>query len=265
MKTDWTEQDAKALCALLENTFGTSDYFEFSITRHFRQPSIKLKVTWTRDDKSRTELSTEYAETELGTVVHADIRRGWHPASGYYRIAGTSNPVNGAEKFDNTKLPESVEEWATILIDASAKADAEYIKNKEAHEKNVLLADVEQTERRSKRQNLSDLKFTYVSIVNYEFDPGDKRSMGSLIVTANTNLGQLVLKCSLSSSGSVEEMKVILDGKRVNTDNMETSFDPATPHYYSGHRAIENWESMAMATLKDALNEYLRPEGETNG
>ena len=103
---------------------------------------------------------------------------------------------------------------------------------------------------------LEDGELTRVKLVNYSYYSGDSRSHGSLSVTAETDAGELQLEGSLGSSGELEDLEVTLGGVKCSDDDLN-GFDPGTPHYYSGARAVRTWEESAEKTLQDALEEWL--------
>jgi hypothetical protein len=115
-------------------------------------------------------------------------------------------------------------------------------------------------ERLAARVNLHTLvvegKLTEITFDSHAYDPGDSRTCGALEVTAKTNLGELKLEGTLDSSGDMEDLKVTLDGKEVNDDDLDL-FDPGAPHYCSGKRAVKTWEKNAEETLRQALEVYL--------
>lgn len=105
----------------------------------------------------------------------------------------------------------------------------------------------------------------HVSSVEYEYDCGDKRSYGSLKVTASFEESDLPFKTltvegNVGSSGGLEsgwEESVKLDDESVEFEWLP---EVEVPHYYAGVRTCERWEERANETLVEDLQAWLDGE-----
>ena len=96
-----------------------------------------------------------------------------------------------------------------------------------------------------------------IVITKLEYDPGDKRSCGSLEVEATTSKGKLKIHGYIQTGGDIEYSEenhgVFLDGKILDV----WTFDPGLPHYYAGSRALsraqENLDVWMMEALADTV------------
>lgn len=90
-----------------------------------------------------------------------------------------------------------------------------------------------------------------MEITKLEYDCGDKRSYGSLEVEATTKYGVLKVTGMIASDSSLEDLKVTLDGKEVDTDFP----DPGLPHYYAPAALRRRVDEKVQ--VREAIEEFL--------
>lgn len=277
MLTNWTRDDARKLRDLLTQRLGgTLRAYHYETksrdsagthTQNLETSEVKFSVSLQDEGKSERSFETTY-ETSTNpnarpVTVYAYCKR-YGRTSGvqvYRPLPHCDNPVNGAERHVPDLLPATVEEWVDKVVATFVDVDAEFEPKQAADE----AARKAEQERLAARPDLGDLveegKLTKVTLTGHSYDCGDKRSCGSLEVTADTDAGELKLTATLGSAGDLEDLTVTLNGQEANEDSLE-NFDPGTPHYYSGRRAVSEWEKNAEKTLQTALEEWLGVGGE---
>lgn len=96
-----------------------------------------------------------------------------------------------------------------------------------------------------------------VDYTSHELDTGDKRSCGEFTATYSTERGPLVFKTVFDSSGSPEELTVTLNGETVTGLEEVSAPDFGTPHYYSGSKAEDRFETSFPDEADDVAREWL--------
>lgn len=96
-----------------------------------------------------------------------------------------------------------------------------------------------------------------VELVKVEYDPGDKRSYGTVEIEARTPYGLLRLDSRIASDSSLEDPEVTLDGKAV-PDAVDAP-DPGFPHYYASSRLRARVDERKQA--KEAVEEWCAAYG----
>jgi len=100
-----------------------------------------------------------------------------------------------------------------------------------------------------------------------KYDPGDKRSYGTLKLQADTTKGKLKIECLVATSGDLEfdsaDHGIWLDGKKLE----DVNFDPGLVHYYGGykamHRCSENLEDWVGEAIEEMLGDVDESDTDT--
>lgn len=271
MLTNWTNDEARKardlfvakLGGIIRNYWYESINAERSGTHSqgLVESSVKFGICVQYDDKSTRSMETTYKTStnkyEHPIVVFALVRRcGRNGIETSQRFNGTDNPDYGAERHNPEALPTSVEEWVDKAVVMLNEIEPSYLSKVAAYEAREKAEQDRLASTLSLKELVEDGKLTEVTLEEYSYDCGDKRSYGELEVTAKTNLGTLTIESTIGSSGDLEDVTMKLNDKEV-IDDLDDKFDPGTPHYYSGKRAVATWEEKAKTTLQEALEEYL--------
>lgn len=206
--------------------------------------SCELIVTLTEGIKS--ERYTTRFQTGNKSVALVEIRQ-YNPNPGYGKAS-----ISLAKDTE----PDTINGWADLLISILPAAEADIAKNiKEAKE----LKQAEE-KRQTSLIKLADLvkeeKLGDIGLINYEYGEGDSRSHGHLTVNLSTDAGKLTITTLIGTSGDTEDLTATLNEVECDTNELG-SFDPGTPHYYGGDRAIKNWKKSAKENIMDAVSEWL--------
>jgi len=220
-------------------------------TQNRETTEVGFRVNLQFEDKSEKLFETKYEMNSLNARPAVYVHCARFSQTTPTRVDGKLEHLNNPDL-----LPSTIEEWINLVILTFAQIDPVF----EEKERAAVAAQKAKADRLAARPNLGNLvkegKLTEVTLKDYSYDCGDKRSCGALEVIATTNLGELKLEANLGSSGDLEDLTVTLNGEEANDDDL-SGFDPGTPHYYSGRRAVSTWEQNAKTNLQEALEEYL--------
>ena len=85
-------------------------------------------------------------------------------------------------------------------------------------------------------------------ITKFEYDPGDDRTYGSLVIQADTPHGKFVYSGKIGSGSEIEDLTITLNGKNLDLASQEgPDFGPA--HNYAGAKARERFEKDDHASI----------------
>src|SRR5262245_35860916 len=214
MLPNWSSEAAAQLLVQLRAIFGTECSSSFEHSVHTGQREVdrtKFEANFRHADKSVTTFETDYStgfyhsETGLPHVRFCVKRKLW--------VGDDTVYAGRAEDGEQVATPEGLAGWVVKVKQWSDEVDAEFTeKVKVAREK--AAAKERAKKRRVVLANLvAEDKLSPTTLKSFSYDPGDKRSCGSLEVLADSPKGELRLELVFGSSGAgePEDFKVTLN------------------------------------------------------
>jgi len=92
-----------------------------------------------------------------------------------------------------------------------------------------------------------------VTIKEFEWDHGDKRSFGSFRIVADTPHGELVGRGSIDSNNDADEETWTLGGKPISVKSPNLGI----PHYYAGNDEMARFEKTKDTEIPEILSDWI--------
>jgi hypothetical protein len=116
----------------------------------------------------------------------------------------------------------------------------------------MIKEDIDPMDRKRGDNDIDDSlrheKLSEVQITKFEYNPGDDRTSGSLVIQADTPHGKFVYSGKIGSGSEIEDLTITLNGKNLGLTSQEgPDFGPA--HSYAGAKARERFEKDDHASI----------------
>jgi hypothetical protein len=119
---------------------------------------------------------------------------------------------------------------------------------------------------RDLKKIIASVNPSVVTIKEFNYDSGDKRSYGDFYIVAETSLGELIGKGMIGSGSDTQDEVWTLNGKPI--DETIDYPDLGIPHYYAGSRSISRFEKVKDTEIPEAIsewvNDYIQANSELN-